>query len=131
MKINSIAFVAAALFSTNVFAAQFNCGVFLDDNDNPSATGKFDTTSGTRTTMQAGTFVGFVQVNEKADAGAGIATDEPMILIGNVATDKTVSAAAYPTNADLMIALLKTSNGKQALTACAAAGKELFRPAGI
>lgn len=131
MKTMKIAFVAAAIVSSNAFAAQFNCGVFLDDNDKPSATGSFDTSSGTRTTMQAGSFLGFVQVNEKADVSSAIATDEPLLLIGNAATDKTISVAAYPMTADVMLALLKTSNGKQAITTCVAAGKELVRPSGI
>jgi hypothetical protein len=131
LKIKSFVIFAAALFSSNAMAAQFNCGIFLDDNEKPSATGSFDTNSGTRTTMQAGTFVGFVQVNDKAVSDTSVSADEPLLLIGNASTDKTISIAAYPMSADVMLTLLKTTNGKQAITTCVAAGKELFRPAGI
>lgn len=126
-KLASTILTAAAVFSTSALAAQFNCGVFLDDDEKPAATASFETGSGTRTTMQAGDFVGFVQVNEKSDSKA----DEPLLLIGAVAKDKTVSIAAYPMNADMMLSLLKVSTGKQAITTCVSAGSEVIRPAGI
>lgn len=126
-KLASIIFAASAVFSTNALAGQFNCGVFLDDEEKPAATASFDTASGTRTTMQAGDFVGFVQVNQKLDAKA----DEPLLLIGAAAKDKTVSIAAYPMTSDMMLSLLKISSGKQAITTCVAAGAEIIRPAGI
>ena len=126
-KLASIIFAASAVFSTNAVAGQFNCGVFLDDEEKPAATASFDTASGTRTTMQAGDFVGFVQVNQKLDAKA----DEPLLLIGAAAKDKTVSIAAYPMTSDMMLSLLKISSGKQAITTCVAAGAEIIRPAGI
>ena len=130
-KLASIIFAASAVFSTNALAAQFNCGVFLDDEEKPAATAGFDTASGTRATMQAGDFVGFVQVNENSGAKSGANSDEPLLLIGAVAKDKTVSIAAYPMNSDMMLSLLKASSGKQAITTCVAAGAEIIRPAGI
>ncbi len=130
-KFAAMIFAASAVVSTSAFAAQFNCGVFLDDNEKPTATASFDTASGARTTMQAGDFVGFVQVNEKAGTKADSTADEPLLLIGAVAKDKTVSIGAYPMNADMMLSLLKVSTGKQAITTCVAAGTELIRPAGI
>lgn len=126
-KFVSMILAASAVLSTNALAAQFNCGVFLDDEEKPAATASFDTASGTRTTMQAGEFVGFVQVNQKLEAKA----DEPLLLIGAVAKDKAVSIAAYPMNSDMMLSLLKAANGKQIITTCVPAGAEMIRPAGI
>ena len=127
MKFTSVIIAAATLFSSSAFAGKFNCGVFLDEDDKPTATAIFDTSSGTRTTMQAGDFVGFVQVNKKADEMA----DESILLIGAVAKDKTVSLAGYPMISEMMVSLLKVSSGKQAITTCVAGSAELIRPAGI
>ena len=130
MKMKSGFMVSSAIAATLSFAgvasaSQFNCGVFLDDEEKPAATARFDTASGQRTTMQAGGFLGFVQVNENNGK------DEPLLLVGNAATDKTVSIAAYPMTADVMLTLLKVPTGKQAITTCVAAGMELVRPVGL
>lgn len=111
--------------ATPVLAAKYVCGVFLDDNDKPEATGQFDSAGGQRTLMQAGEFVGFVQVN-----GQKSGNDEAkMLLIGTAARDNTLAVAAYPDESEMMLGLLQLGSGKQAITTCVIDGKQLIRPA--
>lgn len=133
MKLKSLGFGIGfvAFFSLTAtspaLAAKYVCGVFLDDSDKPAATGQFDSVDGQRTLMQAGEFVGFVQVN-----GQKSGNDEAkMLLIGTAARDNTLAVAAYPDESEMMLGLLQLGSGKQAITTCVIDGKQLIRPASL
>jgi hypothetical protein len=121
-RISIFTTVASGFFTSSVFAGNYNCGVFLDDNDEPSATASFDTDQTEATVMGAGKFTGVVQTSKDE------AADEQFITMANIGPGKEISAARYSIDSGLMVVLLQTADSKKVVTGCVPAGKALVRP---
>jgi len=119
MKIlrNLAAVLFASVLSTSAFAAKYQCGIWLDSTEEPAAKFDFDSEVGEASARANDKFAGAVK---KQDNGA--------VLIGTIASDKTVSLALYPENAEIMLSFLSLADGKRAATACTT-GSTLTRPA--
>ncbi len=124
MKITTKILVAAivpAALSTSAYAAKFQCGIWVNGNHNPSATGEFDTDSSDVLTLKAGDFTGHASmVLDHPD-------EDPSIAIVTTLSERVLSAAIYPTDDKILYSLLVLADDSYATTACSS-GEKLVRP---
>jgi hypothetical protein len=116
MRTNLVCAAFTILTSSVSMAAKFQCGLWLDDNNDPSTTFAYDS-SDEQAVEAAGDFTAIVQ---KQDSGAFVAAV--------FRSDKTLSAALYPATTSILTSHLQTSDGKSGTLQCNLSGVKLVRP---
>lgn len=109
--------LAVGLFTTtSALATSYNCGIWLDDNESPSAQFAFDS-AGPNAGSTAGNFSGLVG---KQDDGS--------LIVMTGSSDKSVAAGLYQDGTSMILAYLGATDGHRAVTGCVVADKKLVKP---
>ena len=106
MRIMKILIALALVSSSPVIAASYTCGIFLNDDENPALTFKYDTAD-YRVVARIGDYIGGVI---KQESGLVVAT--------RAEKSQVTSAAYYKDVSTVMVSILQLAPNNSAATAC-------------
>ena len=107
MRIMKSLIALALVSSSPVMAASYTCGIFLNDDENPALTFKYDTAD-----HQARALIGDYM-------GLVLKEENDLIVATQATSTKVTSVAYYKDSADFMVSLLRLdSNSRGAATVC-------------
>jgi hypothetical protein len=106
MRIMKSLIALALVASSPVMAASYTCGIFLNEDETPSVTFKYDTAE-ERVVARIGDYIGGVI---KQEAG--------LVVVTQAAKVKITSVAYYKDSASLMVSILDLDSNNSATTVC-------------